>query len=236
MGYCGLLWVIAAGIRAVTRKIGGILDLSEWLVMGLTLVAGTLLGAGLYAWWLRTRRVPDPLVPDKWPLAARSLLTSEERAGLKWLAATFHDHMVMVKVPVLRFTVPTDKKQEGTAQRWQELLNGVYCTYTVCTPQGKVIGCVDLPGKRGLPQATRALKEKLLSDCGLAYTVVLVTDLPKSTAMRAAFLGEAQDQERPPHQTTRGGDSNFQADLVSFNRRARQEAKATALAQLNKKP
>ena len=210
------------------------MDLFKWSVMGLALVVGTLLGAGLYAWWLRARRVPDPLVPDKWPLTARSLLTSQERAGLKWLTATFDDHLVMVKVPVLRFTVPTHKKQESTAERWQELLNGVYCTYTVCTPQGKVVGCVDLPGKHGLSQATRALKEKLLSDCGLAYTVVLVADLPKSTAMRAAFLGEAQE-EPLPHQTTRGGDSNFQADLASFNRRTQHEAKATALARLNKK-
>ena len=211
------------------------MDLSKWWVIGLALTAGMLLGAGLYRGWLRTRRVPDPLVPDTWPLTARNLLTSEERAGLKWLATTFHDHLVMVKVPVLRFTVPTPKKHEGIDPRWQELLDGVYCTYTVCTPQGKVVGCVDMPGKRGLPQTTRALKEKLLSDCGIAYTVVLVSDLPKSSAMRAAFLGEAHQQEPLPHQTTRGGDSNFQADLAAFNQRARQEAKATALARLNKK-
>ena len=221
--------------KAVTKKWGGTLDLSKWSMMGLALVAGMLLGAGLYRGWLRTRRVLDPLVPDTWPLTARNLLTSGERAGLKWLATTFHDHLVMVKVPVLRFTVPAPKKHEGINPRWQELLDGVYCTYTVCTPQGKVVGCVDMPGKRGLPQTTRALKEKLLSDCGIAYTVVLVSDLPKSSAMRAAFLGEAHQQETLPHQTTRGGDSNFQADLAAFNQRARQEAKATALARLNKK-
>lgn len=212
------------------------MDLSNWLVIGLAIAAGALLGAWLYGWWLRTRQVPDPLVPDKWPLAARSLLTSEERAGLKWLTAAFHDHMVMVKVPVLRFTVPTHKAQDTAAQRWQPILNGVYCTYTVCTLQGKVVGCVDLPGKHGLPQPARELKEKLLSDCGLAYTVVLLADLPKDTAMRAAFLGEAQEQELPPHQTTHGGDSNFQADLAAFNKRARKQAKAAALARLNKKP
>jgi hypothetical protein len=99
-----------------------------------------------------------------------------------------------------------------------------------------VVGCVDLPGKRGLSQARRELKEKLLSDCGIAYTVVLLAELPKSTAMRAAFLGEALEEEQPTHQTTRGGDSNFHADLASFNRRARQVAKDAALAQLNKKP
>ena len=212
------------------------MDFATWLMTGLGLVASTLLGAGLYAWWLRNRQAVEPLVPDKWPLAARSLLTSEEHDALQWLKATFHDHIVMVKVSVLRFTVPTHKGKDDEAQRWQELLNGVYCTFTVCAPQGQVVGCVDLPGKRGLSQARRELKEKLLSDCGIAYTVVLLADLPKSTAMRAAFLGEAQEEEQPTHQTTRGGDSNFQADLASFNRRARQVAKDTALAELNKKP
>ena len=53
--------------------------------------------------------------------------------------------------------------------------------------------------------------------------------------MGAAFLGEAQ-QEQLQHQTTLGGDSNFQVDLASFNRRAKQVAKDAALAQVNKKP
>ena len=211
------------------------MDFATWWMTGLWLAAGTVLGVGLHALWLRNRRAVEPLAPDKWPLAARSLLTGEERKVLQWLTDTFHDHIVMVKVSVLRYTVPTPKGKNDEAQRWQDILNGVHCTYTVCTPQGRVVGCVDLPGKRGLSQAQRALKEKLLSDCRIAYTVVLLTDLPKSTSMRAAFLGEVQE-EQLPHQTTLGGDSNFQADLASFNRRAKQLAKDAALARLNKKP
>lgn len=212
------------------------MDFIAWLMVGLGLVVGTLSGAGLYALWLRNRHAAEPLVPDKWPLAARSLLTGEEHDVLQWLKSTFHDHIVMVKVSVLRFTSPTHKGKDDEAPRWQERLNGVYCTYTVCTPRGRVVGCVDLPGKRGLSQARRELKEKLLSDCGMLYTVVRAADLPKSTSMRAAFLGEAQEEEHLPHQTTRGGDSNFHADLASFNRRATQVAKEVALAKLNKKP
>lgn len=176
------------------------------------------------------------MVPATWPLASRSLLTPDEHEVLQWLKATFHDHTVMVKVSVLRFTVPTHQGKDEQAQRWQELLNGVYCTYTVCTLEGQAVGCVDLPGKRGLSQSARAFKEKLLSDCGVAYTVVLLADLPKGAAMRAAFLGEVPNEAYSPHQTTRGGDSNFQADLASFNRHAKQVAKESALAKLNKKP
>ena len=211
------------------------MDFPTWWMAGLGLAVGALLGAGLRALWLRNRQAVEPLAPNKWPLAARSLLTGEERKVLQWLTAAFHDHIVMVKVSVLRYTVPTPKGENHETRRRQDILNGVHCTYTVCTPQGLVVGCVDLPGKRGLSQAQRAFKEKLLADCGIAYTVVLLTDLPKGTSMRAAFLGEAQ-QEQLPHQTTLGGDSNFQADLASFNRRAKQVTKDAALAQLNKKP
>ena len=207
---------------------------ATWWMTGLWLAMGALLGAGLHALWLRNRRALEPLAQGKWPLAARSLLTAQESKVLQWLTDTFHDHIVMVKVSVLRYMAPTPKGKNDEAQRWQDILNGVHCTYTVCTPQGQVVGCVDLPGKHGLSPAQRAFKEKLLSDCGIAYTAVLLTDLPKRTSMRAAFLGEAL-QEQQPQQTTLGGDSNFQADLASFNRHAKQVAKEAALAQLNKK-
>ena len=48
----------------------------------------------------------------------------------------------------------------------------------MCAPQGLVVGCVDFSGKRGLSQAQRVFKEKLPADCGIAYTVVLLIDLP----------------------------------------------------------
>ena len=66
-----------------------------------------------------------------------------------------------------------------------------YATFTVCTLQGKVVGCVDVPGKLALTQASRELKEALLLDCGIAYTVVNAFNLPDASTMRELFLGEA---------------------------------------------
>lgn len=207
---------------------------SSWVV-ALGWLGGMLAGAGLAAWWLRSRQPAELVSPDVWPLAARSLMSSEDHEVLQWLKDAFHDHTVTLKVSVLRFTVPTDRKNEVEARRWQELLNGVYCTFTVCTAQGLVVGCVDVPGKRGLSQIKRTMKEKLLSDCGIAYVVVTAADLPASAVMRAAFLGEVAE-ELPQAEPTQGGDSNFHADLASFNRRAKRQAKDAALARLNSKP
>lgn len=172
-------------------------------------------------------------LPSKWPLTSRVLVTNEEHEVFKWLASVFHDHLVMIKLPVLRFTSPVSKDENGGNARWQELLAGVYCTLTVCTPNGNVVGCVDVPGKRGLNKSNRQLKETLLSDCRIAYTVVRSVNLPQAGAMRAAFLGELQVEDQKEPQVTLGGDSSFQAELDSFTKEKRIAAKAAALKVLN---
>lgn len=212
---------------------GDILNLTIFFMTGLGLLVGGLLGAGLYALWLRQKEVVRLRPPAKWPLAARGLITTEEHQVLNWLRQTFHDHLVMVKLPVLRFTIPTEKKQKSSAQRWQDVLNGVYCTFTVCTTDGTVVGCIDVPGKRGFNKTGRELKEALLSDCRIAYTVVRSTHMPDSRAMRAAFLGELAVEDEQDTEVMRGGDTSFNADLDNFTQQKRFAAKEAALKQLN---
>jgi hypothetical protein len=211
------------------------MDLTTLLVGLLGVAVGVLAGALAYAGWLRRKASIRPRLPAKWPLAARGVVNSHEQVVLKWLRQTFHDHAVMVKIPVLRFTVPLDKeKSQASGERWLALLTGVYTTFTVCTEDGKVVGCVDVPGKRALSQANRELKESLLSDCGIAYTVVRAKRLPASSAMRAAFLGEIPAEAIPDDWETRGGGSTFHADLDAFTQQKMKEAREAALKELNK--
>jgi hypothetical protein len=208
------------------------LNTSLFLALGLGLLAGAGVGAASYAWWRHALANAKMRMPDKWPLTSRVLMTNEEHEVFKWLGRTFHDHLVMVKVPVLRFTVPVDKDKNGGGARWQELLGGLYCTFTVCTANGNVVGCVDVPGKRGMNKSNRDVKEALLSDCRIAYTVAGSAKLPKASAMRAAFLGELE-LDSMQDDATRAGSSSFHADLDGFNREKRRAAKAAALKELN---
>jgi len=208
-------------------------DLLTISMVGCGLLIGGIAGAAIHAWWTQEKDQDLPL-PSKWPLTARRLLTTEEHEVLRWLRKTFPQHLVMVKLPVLRFTVPLDKDQTTQSKRLQALLERVYCTFSISSESGTVLGCVDVPGKRGLPRGNRDLKEALLSDCAIAYTVVRGFDLPRASAMRAAFLGEMEDVDMPAHQETRGGDSSFHADLDAFTARTRTEAKKAALVALNK--
>lgn len=147
------------------------------------------LAAGLLAYYYvqRRQRRAQRRIPPQWPLKARPLLNSTERAIWVWLERLFADQKLFVKLPVTRFTTP-DKRSE--ASHWYKLLNGVYCTFTVCRPDGRVVGCVDVHNPAMLPLSNQTLKHSLLSQCGVRYWVVDPANLPHAAQLRGAFLGE----------------------------------------------
>lgn len=211
------------------------MNLTTLMTAGLGVALGALAGVLLYAWWLRRQAGVELRSVGKWPLAPRGLVTTHEHEVWTWLRRTFHEHVVLVKVPVQRFTTPRDReKGKGYSKQLLELLNGVYTTFTVSTTDGKVVGCVDVPGKRGLRQDDFELKEALLADCGIAYTVVRGVQLPTANAMRAAFLGVTPIEQIPEYRSTRGGDSSFHADLDAFTKQKMRATQHVALKELNK--
>jgi len=200
--------------------------IGQILSLGVGLFGGVILGGLVYAWHIERKNRVKLRVPDQWPLTSRLLVNSTEEKVWNWLDETFHDHHVLLKIPVLRFTALTDKekeKEKGKAtanvklenECLLERLSNVYTTFTVSTLAGKVVGCVDVPSKVAAPKATRELKETLLSDCGIAYIVVNPLSLPTGSAMRAAFLGEVQDI-MTESEVTRAGSTNFHADMKAF--------------------
>ena len=159
---------------------------NPWL---LTVLVPVLMAVGAFAhryWQARAERMRRKL-PKHWPLTPRAIVNSEEARVWHWLSRAFYDHQIMIKLPVTRFTVPRDREN---GMVWYRLLNGVYCTFTICTADGRVVGCVDVPGKTALPRNTRLLKHSLLTQCELPYWVVRSGSLPTVTEIRSEFLGE----------------------------------------------
>lgn len=150
-----------------------------------------LAGAAVFVWRLRRQQEQQnqrPQIPKEWPLQPRPLLSSKERTVWRWLSKAMHDQHVMVKLPVTRFTIPARREE---AKHWYGLLNRVYFTFTICNPEGQVLGCVDVPGSAGLSLSNQTLKYGLLSQCGIPYWVVEPDNLPHSNQIRTAFLGDA---------------------------------------------
>jgi hypothetical protein len=153
----------------------------------MAMLASSVLGAFAYAWWRQNKELAKRRIPRKWPLVVRTLVNSREKRTWRWLVRAFLDHHVMIKMPVTRFTMPQIKDQ---GQHWFQILSGVYCTFTICTAEGSVIGCVDVPGPLGFSLSNQTLKHTLLSQCNIRYWVVDPDNLPSATEIRAAFLGE----------------------------------------------
>ncbi|MDB5744947.1 MAG: hypothetical protein JWR68_3262 [Polaromonas sp.] len=203
--------------------------MNEWtaIASGLSMLVGLMLGAWVSAWRAQRKASAKLSVPERWPLRPRRIVNGNEKEVWASLCASFHDHVVLVKVPVLRYTRLHDIEKfsvnakamaqaHAENERLQDLLAGLYTTFTVCTADGKVMGCVDVSGST-LTKANRELKEALLLECDIAYTVVSAFNIPDASDLRALFLGEILI-EPEDHQITRGGDSDFHAELSSFTK------------------
>ena len=157
------------------------------MLFALFFVVGLGLGAGLF--YLYQKRLSRKLgrIPRDWPLRVRPLVNNREKQVWVWLTKVMFDQRILVKLPVTRFTAP----QSGTdAAHWYHMLNGVYCSFTICSPEGEIIGCIDVPGPQGLSMSNQTLKHNLLSHCGIHYLVVDPSNLPHLIQIRTAFLGE----------------------------------------------
>lgn len=163
---------------------------SQWVLIGLSLLAILSLSLGLWLRWTEPRKRS---IPPRWPLHARVLVNAEELRVWRWLTETFDDHSVMIKMPVTRFTRPNAGEN---GRHLYEVLKNINCTFSVCASDGHVVGCVDVPKPFGLLRKSRVLKENLLAQCGIAYIVLTPGRLPSPAEIRNEFLGEVASRAR----------------------------------------
>lgn len=151
-----------------------------------TAALGAIIGAGLYRYWAIYQARKKKRIPEHWQLVARPLFTDVERTVSRWLRQVFYDQQLMLKIPVIRFLSPQNVAQ---GHHSHDLLKGIYCSFTVCTADGTVVGCIDVPGVNGLKASHRDMKERLFRECGIAYAVLSANNLPTLEGLRASFLG-----------------------------------------------
>jgi Protein of unknown function (DUF2726) len=157
------------------------------------------LGAASYRYWALRTAKEKKRIPVKWQLRARPLFTDVERTVWRWLRQVFFDQQLLLKIPVIRFLSPQSAAQ---GHHSHELLKGIYCSFTVCKPDGSVIGCIDVPGAKGLKASHRDMKQKLFAECGIAYTVLSASNLPTLEGLRASFLGALALVDQPHSEFT----------------------------------
>jgi hypothetical protein len=196
---------------------------SSWLFQVLHLVVGLSFGVGCHFLWTRHQSKARRRIPKHWAVGSRRIVNPVEGEVWRFLVKTFPEHQVMVKLPFTRFTMPQEDKNK---MELFEHLSKVYCTFTVSTRDGKIVGCVDVGSRKSISRSNQLLKLSLLSQCDICYWVVEHNAQLRADALRAYFL-DAQ-LPRPNEQTSRKPElTSAQTQLRDVVERQRQQRRTT---------
>src|SRR6187402_779151 len=139
-------------------------------------VAISLLGIFLLIWSFLSRRSARvaPL-PTEWALSARPVFSTDERRAYKLMREALPHHVILAKLPLVRFCQPNDP---GEVRYWYELLGSINVTFAVCSANGRVLAAIDLDTERSNSRRLLQIKQSVLGACRVRYLRCPVDNLP----------------------------------------------------------
>ena len=126
-------------------------------------------------WALRRPAYANKGLPGEWSLTARPVFTADERRVFRLLREALPHHIVLSKLPLVRFCQPTEAKE---VRYWFDLLGASHVTFAVCSPNGRVLAAIDLEGERGVTPRSLQIKHAVLSACRVRYLRCAADHLP----------------------------------------------------------
>ena len=159
-------------------------------VLAVTLLAVVLVGVSL----LRRRRRPRPL-PTEWSLSARPVFSSDERRVYKLLREALPHHIVLSKLPLVRFSQPTNPDE---VRYWYDLLGAINVTFAVCSANGRVLAAIDLDTDRGNSRRILQIKQSVLGACRIRYLRCPVDNLPTAAELQLLVPSSTAATARGP--------------------------------------
>jgi hypothetical protein len=143
-----------------------------WILATLSLVL--LLAAGAL-WLARNRQPKSRPLPTEWTLTARPVFSSDERRVYRQLREALPHHIVLSKLPLVRFSQPTDPNE---VRFWYQLLGSLNVTFAICSANGRVLAAIDLDNDRGDSRRATQIKQSVLAACRVRYVRCPVDHLP----------------------------------------------------------
>jgi hypothetical protein len=151
------------------------MDITQFLPWVIAL-ATLALCAGLLAWWWVRSRTPRlPPLPTEWNLTARPVFSTDERRVYRQLREALPHHIVLSKLPLVRFSQPNDPEQ---VRYWYELLGAIHVTFAICSANGRVLAAIDLDTDRGNSRRVLQIKQSVLAACRVRYLRCPLDHLP----------------------------------------------------------
>jgi Protein of unknown function (DUF2726) len=143
-----------------------------WIVALAVLAA---VAVAVAVWAMRPRRPVEQPLPTDWALSARPVFTTDERRVYRQLREALPHHIVLAKLPLVRFCQPADPSE---VRYWYELLGAIHVSFAVCSANGRVLAAIDLEGDRASSRRVQQIKQNMLSACRVRYLRCPVDHLP----------------------------------------------------------
>jgi hypothetical protein len=148
------------------------MQMLPWIV---ALTAVAMLALALGVWALRSKPKKAVVLPTEWALTARPVFSTDERRVYRLLREALPHHIVLSKLPLVRFCQPTDPNE---VRYWFDLLGTSHVTFAVCSANGRVLAAIDLDTDRGNSRRVMQIKQSVLSACRVRYLRCPVDQLP----------------------------------------------------------
>ena len=144
-----------------------------WIVAVAALVV---FGFGLAAWLLNKRdRKKGVPMPKEWALVPRPVFSTDERRAYRLLREALPHHVVLSKLPLVRFCQPTDPAE---VRYWYELLGAKHVSFAVCSANGRVLAAIDLDTERGDSRRALLIKQSVMNACRVRYLRCPIDNMP----------------------------------------------------------
>jgi hypothetical protein len=124
---------------------------------------------------LRGRKPRPTPLPLEWALAGRPVFSTDERRIYRLLREALPHHIILSKLPLVRFCQPTDPSE---VRYWYDLLGTNHVTFAVCSANGRVLAAIDLDAERGTSHRIQQIKQSVLSACRVRYLRCPADHLP----------------------------------------------------------
>jgi hypothetical protein len=139
-----------------------------FLSLALLLVAGGV-------WLVRRRHLAAQELPTEWALTARPVFSSTERRLYRLLREALPKHVVLSKLPLVRFCQPSDPAK---VRYWYALLGSGHVSFAICSSNGRVLAVIDVETNKPQPRRTVQIKTQVLSACRVRYLRCTADRLP----------------------------------------------------------
>lgn len=126
-------------------------------------------------WLHRRRKSSHQPLPTEWALSPRPVFSSDERRLYRLLREALPQHVVLAKLPLVRFCQPLDPRR---VRYWYDLLAGSHVAFAICSASGRVLAAVDIETERSSSRRTQIIKRSVLEACRVRYLRCAPGELP----------------------------------------------------------